>query len=432
MASDGFRLLLIASDRLGSLRIASDPVALSEGASQNSARQCGCFDASCPYRGYVKSQHGSGHDCFNVLAKAVGADAISFGWPQVRALVASANEHYELPRCDDMDEGAVYASRSCAHAAGDRIPAGGKRSALKMDKGSFIKSMQEKASLEKGQMALAYHPKTRQRMLEAAGARWRKEKPPAKWRKEKPPPGGEIRARSRRDQGEIKPPGGEIMAGFERGPPKPSKAANEKPPKPAKDKLLFGGIREKLMRLGGFKKDDGSRRGLRSAMKESAMKASFGFSEDAEGIPKEALQAMKRDAMNQKLEKQAKQAAMRQKPGKALSAEVADATPPKSFERRLLGGKGTRALRAAAAADAEASREAERPRVAVCLSGQLRVMAKRRLHHALKVNMVDVLSADVFMHVDAQDTREWGNHARAVRLGHASAPALHSSTATMH
>jgi len=40
-------------------------------------------------------------------------------------------------------------------------------------------------------------------------------------------------------------------------------------------------------------------------------------------------------------------------------------------------------------------------------------MAKRRLHHALKVNMVDVLSADVFMHVDAQDTREWGNHARA-------------------
>ena len=97
-----------------------------------------------------------------MLAKAVGADAISFGWPQVPASsrVAAANEHYELPRCDDMDEGAAYASRSCAHAAGDRIPAGGKRSALKMDKGSFIKSMQEKASLEKGQMALAYHPST--------------------------------------------------------------------------------------------------------------------------------------------------------------------------------------------------------------------------------------------------------------------------------
>lgn len=57
----------------------------SEGATRNEAGQCGCFDARCPYRGFNRRQHGSGHDCYNVLARAVGAPSIGFLWPQVGA-----------------------------------------------------------------------------------------------------------------------------------------------------------------------------------------------------------------------------------------------------------------------------------------------------------------------------------------------------------
>ena len=48
------------------------------------------------------------------------------------------------------------------------------------------------------------------------------------------------------------------------------------------------------------------------------------------------------------------------------------------------------------------------PRIAVCLTGQLRVMVRRRLHHALKAHLIDTLRADTFVHVDLSDTRQWG------------------------
>lgn len=48
------------------------------------------------------------------------------------------------------------------------------------------------------------------------------------------------------------------------------------------------------------------------------------------------------------------------------------------------------------------------PRVAVCLTGQLRVMVRKGLHHSLWRQLVQPLNADVFMHVDLADTRQWG------------------------
>jgi hypothetical protein len=44
------------------------------------------------------------------------------------------------------------------------------------------------------------------------------------------------------------------------------------------------------------------------------------------------------------------------------------------------------------------------PRVAVCVFGQLRTMRSRGLHVYLKKHLVDVLHADLFMHVDVADT----------------------------
>jgi hypothetical protein len=44
------------------------------------------------------------------------------------------------------------------------------------------------------------------------------------------------------------------------------------------------------------------------------------------------------------------------------------------------------------------------PRVAVCVFGQLRAMRSRGLHVYLKKHLVDILHADLFMHVDLADT----------------------------
>ena len=46
--------------------------------------------------------------------------------------------------------------------------------------------------------------------------------------------------------------------------------------------------------------------------------------------------------------------------------------------------------------------------MALCLSGQLRVMVRSGLHHRLQRLLVQPLGADVFIHVDAADTRQWG------------------------
>ena len=58
-------------------------VGSSVGATRNEAGQCGCFDALCSHRGFAKRNHGSGHDCYNVLAAAIGANRLGFMWPQV-------------------------------------------------------------------------------------------------------------------------------------------------------------------------------------------------------------------------------------------------------------------------------------------------------------------------------------------------------------
>lgn len=47
--------------------------------------------------------------------------------------------------------------------------------------------------------------------------------------------------------------------------------------------------------------------------------------------------------------------------------------------------------------------------VALCLCGQLRVIVRMRLHHLLQSHVVNQLHADVFLHVDAKDTRQWGD-----------------------
>ena len=88
------------------------------GMSHNADGQCGCFDAKCPSSvgvvGGVRRAHLiSGHDCFNVLAHAVGAARLGFVWPPINSTVRGANPHYELPRCAEIDAGAPYSRRAC-------------------------------------------------------------------------------------------------------------------------------------------------------------------------------------------------------------------------------------------------------------------------------------------------------------------------------
>ena len=83
----------------------------------------------------------------------------------------------------------------------------------------------------------------------------------------------------------------------------------------------------------------------------------------------------------------------------------------KQWRRRALG--------------AQTEREQPSARVAVCLSGQLRTMRTRGLHVHLKKHLVDVLNADMFVHVDAADTRPWGvkaNTKRKSEVGSKQAP----------
>ena len=146
-------------------------VGSSKGASRNRDGQCGCFDATCPWRAFNRRQHGTGHDCYNVLAAslssaanaatagtlggitasgAVGQPArpsplLTFAWPQVAEFVSSANGHYALPRCEEIDEGAAYARRACtvrkakAPPAGGLAPAGGRTAASAMQAAAAIK-----------------------------------------------------------------------------------------------------------------------------------------------------------------------------------------------------------------------------------------------------------------------------------------------------
>ena len=88
------------------------------GMSHNSDGQCGCFDAHCPSRvglvnGVRRPHLLTGHDCFNVLAAALGAPALGFVWPPIRESVREANPHYELPQCADIDAGTPHAMRAC-------------------------------------------------------------------------------------------------------------------------------------------------------------------------------------------------------------------------------------------------------------------------------------------------------------------------------
>lgn len=224
----------------------------SDGASDNEARQCGCFDAKCPKRGFNKRQHGSGHDCFNVMAKEVGASAISFAWPQVTEKIASPNPNYEMPKCEAIDAGASYKGRSCSHG-----------------RGRLGKTM-----------------------------------------------------------------------------------------------IMGGTIDKRALSLG---------------------KPIFGKSMDAK---MEKMDFMAQRLGNRRL--------INANP--SVAAQI-DHKMKKQWRRRALG--------------AQTEREQPPARVAVCLSGQLRTMRTRGLHVHLKKHMVDVLNADVFVHVDAADTRPWGVKAEA-------------------
>ena len=214
----------------------------SRGASKNRDGQCGCFDALCPHRGFVRRQHGTGHDCFNVLAEAVGASAISFAWPQVGERVSAANPHYELPQCDDVEHSAPYARRACRGE--------GKKMALP------------------------------------------------------PPRGGGLAARRRLGKQRFR------MADAVQAPPR---------------QLTVGGA---------------------AAVGSSAGR----WREGAED------------------------------------------------------GRWTGASRVAS----RGRRVPPPARVAVCLSGQLRVMVRQGLHHSLKAHVLDTLGADAFLHLDLLDTRQWG------------------------
>ena len=78
-----------------------------------------CFAPRCPgqaglLRGERPSHLLSGHDCYNVLAKALGAEAaLGFVWPPIAQTVRATNPHYELPRCAEIDAGAPYGVRAC-------------------------------------------------------------------------------------------------------------------------------------------------------------------------------------------------------------------------------------------------------------------------------------------------------------------------------
>ena len=109
-----FTLCAAAAPHISALMAA---VGSSVGATRNEAGQCGCFDALCSNRGFAKRNHGSGHDCYNVLATAIGANRLGFMWPQVEESVGAPNAHYELPQCDHIDQSASYRPRACARAA---------------------------------------------------------------------------------------------------------------------------------------------------------------------------------------------------------------------------------------------------------------------------------------------------------------------------
>ena len=50
--------------------------------------------------------------------------------------------------------------------------------------------------------------------------------------------------------------------------------------------------------------------------------------------------------------------------------------------------------------------------LAVCITGQLRVLVAQNLHVATRRNLLDPLGADAFLHVALHDTRAWGGRRR--------------------
>ena len=239
-------LLFLAPQRVVASLVRS--IGSSVGASRNRDGQCGCFDAHCPHRGFNRRQHGTGHDCFNVLTKTLGAadggsgarfggrsggQQIAFAWPQVAHVVSAENPHYALPACADLDDSVTYARRACTFRG--KIGSG--------PIGGY------------GMLA-----KLKARAL-----------PPPKW---------------------------------------------------AAAPASFPAVRRKLA---------------------------------------------------------------------TTHSDVLGAETAIHHGKASLGGGG-----------------GDTPRVAVCLSGQLRVMVRKGLHASLKKNLIAPLAADVFIHVDSADTRQWG------------------------
>ena len=48
------------------------------------------------------------------------------------------------------------------------------------------------------------------------------------------------------------------------------------------------------------------------------------------------------------------------------------------------------------------------PELAVCITGQLRVLVAQGLHVSTRANVLEPLGADAFLHVALDDTRAWG------------------------
>ena len=106
-------------------------------------------------------------------------------------------------------------------------------------------------------------------------------------------------------------------------------------------------------------------------------------------------------------ERAAMKHALMNKPKNELAA-IKHALMMKQKPRRQLGLRSSApiGMSTRGAAGRAAARDVS---VAVCLSGQLRVMVPRGLHRVLKKQLVDVLHADMFVHVDTADTRAWGS-----------------------
>lgn len=124
------------------------------GMSHNRDGQCGCFapplpHAMCP----GGNRQSSGHDCYNVLAATggLGAADLEACWPAPREAVGErGGGFYDLPRCEEIDEQALYRGRACARDAKAEHTAKERRGWARVEAGGSSRAGIETAKMARG------------------------------------------------------------------------------------------------------------------------------------------------------------------------------------------------------------------------------------------------------------------------------------------